>query len=338
MDFVSGEILTDDGIKSGYIAFENNKIVETGTGNPPEKPVCKGLIVPSFINAHTHIGDSFIREKNIDLPKDIEELVAPPDGLKHKLLKETSDEDIIESMEKTIDVMIKTGTGCFCDFRENGMLGVSQLKSALRSWDISSVILSRPDELIYNKNEVDILLNNSDGMGLSSISDWEYSELMKIAKHVKNKNKIFTLHASERIQEDIDLVLDLKPDFLVHMIKASESDFVRVKDEGISVVVCPRSNAFFGLKPDYDLMKNVGIDFVLGTDNAMLNSPSVLDELKYLKKEYEGFSISDLLYKITYGARKALNLECDILGPGAPADFVVLDKQSLKALYISKYK
>ena len=44
---------------------------------------------------------------------------------------------------------------------------------------------------------------------------------------------------------------------LVHMIKASESDFVRVKNEGISVVVCPRSNAFFGLKPDYDLMKNV---------------------------------------------------------------------------------
>jgi len=294
------------------------------------------LIVPSFVNAHTHIGDSFIREKNINLPTDIEKLVAPPDGLKHKLLSEASDEDIIESMERSIDIMIKTGTSYFCDFRESGLLGISQLKAALQLWKISCVILSRPDELIYNKNETDILLNNSDGIGISSISDWDYPELEKLAKHTKKKNKIFGIHASERIREDIDLILDLKPDFLVHMIKASESDFVRVKNEGISVVVCPRSNAFFGLKPDYDLMKSVGIDFVLGTDNGMLNSPSVLDELKYLKKEYEGFSTSDLLYKITYEARKALNLECNILGQDSPADFVVLDKQYLEALYISK--
>ena len=336
MDYVSGEILTKDGLKNGYLAFEKNKIVEIGKGSPPEKPICKGLIVPSFVNAHTHIGDSFIREKNINLPTDIEKLVAPPDGLKHKLLSEASDEDTIESMERSIDIMIKTGTSYFCDFRESGILGVCQLKSALQTRKISSVILSRPDELVYNKNEIDILLKNSDGVGLSSISDWEYSELEKVAKHVKNKNKIFTLHASERIREDIDLILNLKPDFLVHMIKASESDFVRVKNEGISVVVCPRSNAFFGLKPDYDLMKNVGIDFVLGTDNCMLNSPSILDELKYLKKEYEGFSTSDLLYKTTYGARKALNLECNIPGQDSPADFVVLDKQYLEALYISK--
>ena len=83
-------------------------------------------------------------------------------------------------------------------------------------------------------------------------------------------------------------------------------------------------------------MKKVGIDFVLGTDNAMLNSPNVLDELKYLKNEYNGFSIHDLLSRITYGARKALNLECDILGQDSPANFVVLDKQSLKTVYVSK--
>jgi len=336
MDFVSGEILTVDGFQKGYIGFDKRKIIETGNGSSPEKPICKGLILPSFVNAHTHIGDSFIREKNIDLPKNIEDLVAPPDGLKFRLLRETSDEDIIGGMEKSLDIMIKNGTSVFCDFRENGILGISQLKAALKLWKISSFILSRPDEIAYTKNETDILLKNSDGIGISSISDWEYSELEKLAKHTKKENKIFGIHASERIREDIDLILDLKPDFLVHMIKASESDFVRVKNEGISVVVCPRSNAFFGLKPNYGLMKNVGIDFVLGTDNGMLNSPNVLDELKYLKKEYESFSISDLLYKITYGARKALNLECDILGQDSPADFVVLDKQSLKALYISK--
>ena len=142
MDFVSGEILTKNGSKKGYIGFENRTIVETGKGIPPKKPVCKGLIVPKFVNVHTHIGDSFIREKNIDLPKNIEDLVAPPNGLKHKLLHETTDEEIIEGMEKSLDQMIKSGTKYFCDFREDGILGISQLKTALQLWKISSIILS----------------------------------------------------------------------------------------------------------------------------------------------------------------------------------------------------
>jgi len=82
MDYVSGEILTKDGFTRGYLAFNKKKIVETGRGNPPKKPICKGLIVPSFVNAHTHIGDSFIRDKKVNLPKNIEELVAPPNGTK----------------------------------------------------------------------------------------------------------------------------------------------------------------------------------------------------------------------------------------------------------------
>ena len=90
MEYVSGEILTKNGFEKGFLGFEKDKIVESGNDHPPKKPVCKGLIVPSFVNAHTHIGDSFIREKNIKLPKDIEKLVAPPYGLKHKLLKEVS--------------------------------------------------------------------------------------------------------------------------------------------------------------------------------------------------------------------------------------------------------
>ena len=297
MDFVSGEILTDIGFKSGYIGFEKEKIVETGKGNPPKKPICKGLIVPTFINAHTHIGDSFIREKKIDLPKNVKQLVAPPNGLKHKLLREASDEDIIDGMEKSIDIMIKNGTRYFCDFRENGILGISHLKAALQSGNLTSLILSRPDSLNYNKNEVDILLKNSDGIAISSISDWDYSELQKVARDTRHKNKIFALHASERIRENIDDILDLKPNF--------------------------------------KLLKKVEVNLLLGTDNAMLNSPVILEELNYLRSTTKEFSTMELLYMITFGARKALNLDCDILGPNSKADFVVLGKKSLKPLYIS---
>lgn len=337
MDFVSGEILTNDGLKSGYIAFERKKIAEIGKGNPPKKPICKGLIVPSFVNAHTHIGDSFIKEKEIDLPKNIEELVAPPNGLKHKLLREVPDKDIIQGMKKSIDIMIKNGTKYFYDFRENGILGINQLKTALHSYKISSIILSRPSTLRYDKNEINLLLKNSDGIAVSSISDWEYSELQKIVKDTRVKKKIFALHGSERIRENINDILDLKPSFIVHMIKASESDLIRVKETNTPIVICPRANSYYGYKLNFKLLKKVKVKLLLGTDNAMLNSPDILDEINYLRSISKDFSIIELLNMITYDARKALNLDCDILGPNSKVDFVVLNKKSLEPLFVSNW-
>ena len=324
MKYVSGEILTKDGFQKGYLSFEKNKIIEVGK-KCPCKPISKGLIVPTLVNAHTHIGDSFIKYRKIKLPKNVEELVAPPDGLKHNLLKTASEEELIEGMEKSFDLMLKSGTNTFCDFREGGIYGICQLKTAIDLWQVKSIVLSRPENLEYNKKEIDLLLKNSDGIGLSSISDWNENDIKKIAKFTIKKKKIFAIHASESIREDIDLILDLKPNFLVHMIKASESDFIRVKENNIPIIVCPRSNAFYGLKPNVKLMKKTGVEILLGTDNAMLNSPSILDEIKYFINNFDDLNLSEILYNTTYGARKALNLECDILGPNSKAEFAVLD-------------
>jgi len=336
MEYVSGKILTEDGFKEGYIGFENHKIIDRGRKNPPKKSKHNGLILPTFVNAHTHIGDSFVREKGIiKLPKNIEELVAPPNGLKHKLLKQTSKEDIINGMKKSINEMKKSGVSHFCDFRENGLLGINYLQKALVDSNISAVILSRSDQLTYNKDEVESLLKNSQGIGLSSISDWEYSEIEKIAKHTRKRKKIFSIHASEIIREDIDLILNLKPDFLVHMVKATESDFIRVKDADIPIVVCPRSNVFFGLKPNIRIMKKIGINIMIGTDNAMLNPPRILDEIRYLHSRFKEITIYELLQMITYIPRKALNLDDGIPDLGSPAKFVVIDKKLLETLYVS---
>lgn len=335
MKYIAGEILRDTGFEKGYIGFEKRFIIEIGKGIPPKKPICKGLILPSFVNAHTHIGDSFIKQREIKLPKDIEELVSPLNGLKHRLLQQATDDDIIKGMEKSIEIMIKSGIKYFCDFRENGILGISQLKSALHLWNITCILLSRPETLNYNKNELDLLLKNSNGIAISSVSDWEYPEIRKVVKHTKDKNKIFALHASERVRENIDDILDLSPNFLVHMLKATESDLERVKQMNIPIVICPKGNSFFGLKPDFNLLKKVKVDLLIGTDNAMLNNPVIIDEINYIRSISNEFSIIELLNIVTYNARKALNLDCDILCPNSKADFVVLDKKSLKPLYIS---
>jgi len=335
MKYISGKILTKEGFQKGYLKINENKIIEVEKGISPSRSIVKGLILPTLINMHTHIGDSFIKDRGVSLPRNIEELVAPPGGIKHKLLKEASEKEIITGIKKSIDVMKRNGTKIFCDFRENGISGIQQLKKALESSRISPVTLSRPSNLYYNKKEMDLLLENSDGIGLSSISDWDYSEIIKVAKHVKNKKKFFAIHASERVREDIDSILDLKPDFLIHMIKAYESDLIRVKENNIPIVVCTRANSFFGLRPNLDLMKKLGVNILFGTDNAMLVAPNILEEINFVINNFKTFKKSELLFKISYEPRKALNLDCNILNPNSKAEFVVVDEKTLKPLYVS---
>jgi len=337
MDYVSGEILTEKGFIKGYLGFYKNTILEFEEGKPVKKPICSGLIVPSFINAHTHVGDSFIKKRKIKLPKDVVKLVKPPNGLKHKLLKEATKKEITEGIKDSVNAMIISGVTKFFDFREGGIQGIFDLKKAILHKKISAMILSRPLELKYDNDEIEILLNNSNGIGLSSISDWDFNELKKISNHVKKRNKLFAIHASELFRENIDDIIELKPDFLIHMIKATESDLVQVKENNVPIVLCLRSNAFFELKPNVELMKKIGVNIIFGTDNSMLNSPSVIDEIRFVKNHYKVFSVDELLYIATFGARKALNLNCDILGANSKANFVVLNKKTLKPLYVSNW-
>ncbi|MBN2602966.1 MAG: hypothetical protein JXA91_02400, partial [Candidatus Thermoplasmatota archaeon] len=108
MHYFSGEILTENGLEEGYIGLEKKKIVEIGK-TCPKKPLLKGLIVPTFINAHTHLGDSFVRKKNLKLPKSIEKLVAPPDGLKFQQLMKASRQEIIQGIKDSLNEMSLSG-------------------------------------------------------------------------------------------------------------------------------------------------------------------------------------------------------------------------------------
>jgi len=336
MDYISGEILTKDGFITGHLGLQDNELVnEMGKGTPPKEPIAKGLIIPTCVNAHTHLGDSFIRFQHLQLPRNVKELVAPPAGLKHRLLKQAKEQEILEGIQKSLMEMSIAGTSCFCDFREGGVLGIYQIRKAMKRCSIEAVILSRPSQLTYDKTELDRLLENSDGIGLSSISDWEPSEIEKLAAHVRKKKKLFALHASEVEREDIDCVLELKPNLLIHMIAATQSDLEKVSEAAIPVVICPRSYLFFRLKHNLELMKKTGVTLLLGTDNAMINNPDVLEEVKVLQKT-KLFSLEELLTTVTYTPRKALNLDDCIQGRDLSGKYIVLERDSLKQIYASK--
>ncbi len=74
------------------------------------------IICPAFVNAHTHIGDSIAKEAGRGLS--LEELVAPPDGLKHRLLRSADREDLVREMRRSLRFMQESGTAACLDFRE----------------------------------------------------------------------------------------------------------------------------------------------------------------------------------------------------------------------------
>jgi len=117
---------------------------------------------------------------------------------------------------------------------------------------------------------------------LPSISDMDRGYIDSVADHVHKRGKMLALHVSERVREDIGKVISLEPTFVVHMTKATKSDIRSCAGSGIPVVVCPRSNAFFGSVPPTKEMIDAGIKIALGTDNAMLCSPDMRAEMNCL--------------------------------------------------------
>jgi len=272
MRCISGLIYGREGFYDGYVCIDNGTITETGTGKPSE-PSIRGTVVPGLINCHTHVADA-----GLEVPKNItlEELVAPPDGLKHRYLRDTPDNVLISNMKGFRTMMHRYGTSGFADFREGGARGCRLLISSSVGPD--AIVLGRPISPTFDANEIEEILSMADGIGIPSISDMDVDYIEKVADHVHRKNKILALHVSERVRENIDTVLSLEPSFVVHMTNATVADMKKCADADVPAVICARSNMFFGnVPPIRDMVKN-NMTIALGTDNAMLCSPDLIEE------------------------------------------------------------
>ena len=329
MQYVEGMIYQDTGFIHGYLEYHAGVVTEVGSGTYPKhgERLAKGVVIPLLTNCHTHLGDAIAHGRTFD--GDIESLVAPPNGLKFKIIHESTSDDLIKAMNSAIIQMLNTGTGSFIDFRECGLTGVNQLQRATNVLPINTFIMGRPEGLNYSKDELISLLKEVTGIGISSITDWNYDELEKLSKTTKQYGKSFALHASERIHENLDKILNLNPDFLVHMTCGTDSDFETLAELGIPIVVCPRSRIFFNNIPNIRKMLDKGVTLVLGSDNAMFNSPNLFEELKIgfiLANKFGTVKPETMLKMITINTKKVLNPKYHIsLAPGSPSNFMVLD-------------
>ncbi|MFP8952091.1 amidohydrolase family protein [Natrialbaceae archaeon A-arb3/5] len=271
------------------------------------------IILPAFVNAHTHIGDSIAKEAGGGLS--LEELVAPPDGLKHRLLRDASRDELVDAMDRSLRFMQQSGTAACLDFREGDVAGVDMLRDAASGLEI--------DALAFARGSADAM-EAGDGFGASGANDASFDRERQATREA---GKPFGIHAGEVDESDINPALDLDPDFLVHVVHPQPIHLERIADSQVPIVVCPRSNLVtdVGLSPYSELAERTTL--ALGTDNVMLNSPSMFREMAVLSK-FSDLSAREILRMATINGAELADLEYGLVEPDREARLLVLDGDS----------
>jgi cytosine/adenosine deaminase-related metal-dependent hydrolase len=351
-------------VPKGFIEIESGRISAWGEGSVPRNRDCVhcgGLVaIPGFVDAHTHVGDSVAKDAAVG--RSIREIVSPSGGLKHKILRETPEADLVSGMRNSVTDMIRSGITTFADFRENGTKGVQLLSRALEGLPIRGEILGRlaeqpfsDEELARNtahlpesaREELEGILEIAHGISSSSANDLTDCALKEIAVAASSKGKLKAIHVAEtegNLQKslsrtgstDVSRVLNyFDPDFLVHMTNATEEDIESVQRRNVPVVCCPRANAILGVgvPPIMRLMWNKH-PIALGTDNIMLNSPDMFREMDYLSRVTRAVSRDpaepepkEVLRMATINGARALKVESETgsIKINKQADIVLVD-------------
>ncbi|MCL1978900.1 MAG: amidohydrolase family protein [Methanomassiliicoccaceae archaeon] len=320
MDVLSGSVLTEDGIINGYICIEDGVVIAIEEGRPPEPSLSAGLIMPPMVNSHTHCADMGLK---VDREMTIEELVAPPNGLKHTYLEKLDERSLERDIGTYARLSRENGIGAFIDFREGGERGCRILRKAAPE----AVVLGRPLSEEYDPGEISRILDTADGIGISSISDMDRRYIESVADQTRDRGKMLALHASERMREDIDTILSLDPAFVVHMTEATDSDLLKCAETEVPIVVCARSNMYFKRTPPIKRMLDCGVDVAIGTDNAMISGPDMRSEASAFRDILisQGGSSGDLEGPMLSNGRKILYPHNKVhVSVGMAADLTVL--------------
>ena len=332
-----------ESIGEGLIPHSKEKVID-----------CEGLLMmPGFVNSHTHIGDSI--GKDVGINSDVESKIHPVSGFKQRILKNSEISHLTNFIRNSCISMIRKGITTFIDFREGGIEGVNILKNASSGIPIRPIVLGRinyyQDSKLIKKNvslpepkktDLKNLIKNCDGLGISGPNEFSDSAL----KYFSKQKSMRAIHSAEteesnsiskkRTQKtETQRALLAKPNLLIHMTYASKSDLLLAARNKVGVVVCPRANGALaeGI-PDVSLMMEAGCNLTIGTDNVMINSPDMFREMDYLWKVSMGMnkmriSPKSILKMATVNARNTLGNKIGTIQRNSFADCIFIEKHAI---------
>ena len=361
-------ILTMTEYSNGYLIFDNDIIQEIGsmTNYIVDKAdnwidAKGGILLPGFINAHTHCGMIPFRSLGDDCPDRLRRFLFP-------LEKEVVDETLIElSTAYAIAEMQLAGITTMCDmyYFENVVADVAKNMN-MRAF-VGETIINQPTPDSTNTKE-------SMAYTVDLIDKWQHDKLIHpiIAPHAPNTNteqclrnilelsKLYqvpiTLHVSEMSYEMeyfrekynqtpiefLELIGFFEvPVVLAHCIMLTKNDIkILEKYPNVSVVHCIGANtkSAKGVAPIRSLLEH-GVTVALGTDGPSSgNTLDIFTQMRMMAnfqktylKDRAAFPAKEIVRLATFGGARALGLEHEIgsLKVGKKADLTLVETQSV---------
>ena len=353
---------------NGYLIFDNDIIQEIGSmiNYIVDKAdnwidAKGGILLPGFINAHTHCGMIPFRSLGDDCPDRLRRFLFP-------LEKEVVDETLIElSTAYAIAEMQLAGITTMCDmyYFENVVADVAKNMN-MRAF-VGETIINQPTPDSTNTKE-------SMAYTVDLIDKWQHDKLIHpiIAPHAPNTNteqclrnilelsKLYqvpiTLHVSEMSYEmeyfrekynqtPIEFLESIGffevPVVLAHCIMLTKNDIkILEKYPNVSVVHCIGANtkSAKGVAPIRSLLEH-GVTVALGTDGPSSgNTLDIFTQMRMMAnfqktylKDRSAFPAKEIVRLATFGGARALGLEHEIgsLKVGKKADLILVETQSV---------
>ncbi|MBE0685336.1 MAG: amidohydrolase family protein [Anaerolineaceae bacterium] len=362
ISFKASHIISGDGmqiVRDSAIHVKDGRILSIGQRLKEATVVDLGhvLLSPMFINAHCHLGDTGAKELGVGLP--LEQVVVPPNGLKHRFLAGLDQETHIQQMRHGLTEMLANGIIACADFREQGLAGVQALQKAAQELPVRVICLGRMTEsqdVVDIQQEANEILEIADGLGIRDIAAYPIPVIQELRKVYPDK--IIAMHVSENAEAEkkshheysqgqTARALELSPDFLVHLTHTPEHELQLIAERKTYAVCCPRANGILGDGlPDVSAWVTAGVEFSIGSDNMMIASPDMFREMDYLSRMQRGLhqdpaviDFHKIFSAATIQGARALKIDQDLgsLSPGKEASFLVMNLDSANFTFTHDY-
>lgn len=352
--------------KNGYLLFEDENIIEVGNLEFQSIDVDKvvdgegGILLPGFINTHTHVGMIPFRSLGDDVPDRLRRFLFP--------LEAYMTEELVEaSSAYAISEMLLSGITGFCDmyyfedkvaevcdkFLVRAMVGETIIDMPTCDSEEPSGGLQYCEDFLSKWKNHPLVIpaiaphapNTNSYEGLKKIVEMSKRFDVPIVMHVAEMDYEIEQIAEKYNQTPFELLKDLgymdREFIMAHCIYMSESDRALIVEycDKVRVAHCIGANtkSAKGVAPVKDMLSQ-GISVGLGTDGP--SSGNTLDLFIQMKlfanfhKTYQRdrslFPAKEIVRLATRGGAEVLGFkDVGVIEVGKKADFIIVETNSL---------
>ena len=314
------------------------------------------IVMPGFVNAHTHIPMTLFRGVADDL--------SLHDWLFNHIVpmeRELQPQDVYEGSKLALQEMIQSGTTCFCDmYFMVEQIRLATIESGLRAnlgVGLTSVSGGQPsDEKASRRIKEHNSLTPTDKIKIAVSPHAVYTSSPKWLKHYTTLGNLIHIHISETQKENQDCIKEhgKTPTQLLkslgyfqkeqtinaaHCVHLTDEDIQIFAQSGASITHCPSSNLKLasGIAPIQKYI-DAGINVALGTDGAASNNAlDMFNEIRLAALIHKGITgnptaipAQTAIEMATINGAKALGREHEIgkIAKGYKADLIFIETKS----------